>query len=98
MGKLGLGPVGLALNVSASYLAEADVHSADAVAELYARLDATAPGRFVPGLGGSQQPRSLAALHAYLDRLDQAHHVILHVLAEGGQPGPIETARAVAGR
>jgi probable F420-dependent oxidoreductase len=115
MGKLGLGPVGLALNVSASYLADAaeaerlgysaiwlpggqldglgrladlvqattavrigssiispDVYPAAAVAGLYARLEASAPGRFLPGLGGSQQPRSLAALHAYLDQLDQA--------------------------
>ncbi len=115
MGKLGLGPVGLALNASASYLADAaeaerlgysaiwlpggqlgeldrlaalaaatsavpvgssiippDVHPAAAVAALYARLEATAPGRFLAGLGGSQQPRSLAALRAYLDQLDQA--------------------------
>jgi hypothetical protein len=27
-----------------------------------------------------------------------ADHVILHVLAEGSQPGPIEAARALAGR
>jgi probable F420-dependent oxidoreductase len=115
MGTLGLGPVGVALNVSGSYLAEAaeaerlgysaiwlpggqldelgrladlvqattavpvgssiispDVYPAEAVSALYRRLEATAPGRFVPGLGGAQQPRSLAALHAYLDQLDQA--------------------------
>jgi probable F420-dependent oxidoreductase len=114
MGKLGLGPVGLALNVSASYLADAaeaerlgysaiwlpggqlddlarltelasatravpvgssiispDVYPAATVAARYAQLEASAPGRFIPGLGGSQQPRSLAALHTYLDQLDQ---------------------------
>ncbi len=115
MGALGLGPVGLALAVTDSYLVEAaeaerlgysaiwlpggqlddlarlaalvdataavpvgssiispDAYPADAVAALYARLEARAPGRFLPGLGGSQQPRSLAALHAYLDQLDRA--------------------------
>ena len=115
MGTLGLGPVGVALNVSGSYLAEAaeaerlgysaiwlpggqldelgrladlvqattavpvgasiispDVYPAEAVSALYRRLEASAPGRFIPGLGGSQQPRSLAALRAYLDQLDQA--------------------------
>jgi probable F420-dependent oxidoreductase len=115
MGTLGLGPVGVALNVSGSYLAEAaeaerlgysaiwlpggqldelgrlaglvqattavpvgasiispDVYPAGAVSALYRRLEASAPGRFIPGLGGSQQPRSLAALRAYLDQLDQA--------------------------
>ena len=127
MGTLGLGPVGLALNVPDSYLAEAaeaerlgysaswlpggqldelgrladlvqattavrvgssiispDVYPAAAVSALYGRLEASAPGRFLPGLGGSQQPRS--------------DHVILHVLHESGQPGPIEAARALAGR
>lgn len=115
MGALGVGPVGVALNVSGSYLAEAaeaerlgysaiwlpggqldelgrladlvqattavpvgasiispDVYPAEAVSALYRRLEASAPGRFIPGLGGSQQPRSLAALRAYLDQLDQA--------------------------
>jgi probable F420-dependent oxidoreductase len=115
MGKLGLGTLGVALNVSSSYLAEAaelerlgysavwlpggqldelgrladlvhataavrvgssiispDVYSAGAVAGLYARLETAAPGRFLPGLGGSQQPRSLAGLNAFLDQLDQA--------------------------
>jgi probable F420-dependent oxidoreductase len=115
MGKLGLGPVGVALNVSDSYLAEAaeaeqlgysaiwlpggqidglgrladlvrattavpvgstiislDVYSAEAVTGLWAQLEASAPGRFVPGLGGPQQPRPLPALNAFLDRLDHA--------------------------
>jgi probable F420-dependent oxidoreductase len=49
-----------------------DVYAADDVAELHADLQAGAPGRFVVGLGGSQQPRSLDGLHRYLDRLDRA--------------------------
>lgn len=115
MSTLGLGPVGVALNVSGTYLAEAaeaqrlgysavwlpggqidklgrladlagattavpvasaiislDVYPPEAVAGLYAQLEASAPGRFVPGLGGPQTPRPLQALNAFLDRLDQA--------------------------
>jgi len=115
MSKLGLGSVGVALNVSDTYLAEAaeaerlgysavwlpggqidnlgrladlvrattavpvasaiislDVYSAEAVTGLYAQLEASAPRRFVPGLGGPQTPRPLQALNAFLDRLDQA--------------------------
>jgi probable F420-dependent oxidoreductase len=115
MSKLGLGPVGVALNVSDTYLAEAaeaerlgysavwlpggqidnlgrladlvrattavpvassiislDVYSPEAVAGLYTQLEASAPGRFVPGLGGPQTPRPLGALNAFLDRLDRA--------------------------
>jgi probable F420-dependent oxidoreductase len=41
------------------------------VLDLYADLESTAPGRFIVGLGGSQQPRSLAALNDYLDVLDR---------------------------
>ena len=115
MSKLGLGSVGVALNVSDTYLAEAaeaerlgysavwlpggqidnlgrladlvrattavpvasaiislDVYSAEAVTGLCAQLEASAAGRFVPGLGGPQTPRPLQALNAFLDRLDQA--------------------------
>src|SRR6266702_5980142 len=115
MGTLGLGQVGAALNVSASYLDEAaalerlgysaiwlpggqiddldrlaevagatsavpvgsavislDVYAPGAVTGLYARLEASAPGRLVVGLGGPQRPRPLAALNNYLDQLDQA--------------------------
>lgn len=50
----------------------ADVYSSDALAGLHAGLETSAPGRFVVGLGGSQQPHSLDALHRYLDRLDGA--------------------------
>jgi probable F420-dependent oxidoreductase len=115
LSKLGLGPVGVALNVSDTYLGEAaeleqlgysaiwlpggqidkldrlaaivrattavpvgsaiislDVYSPEMVAGLYAHLEATTPGRLVAGLGGPQQPRPVAALHAYLDQLDRA--------------------------
>ncbi|GAB3751787.1 TIGR03620 family F420-dependent LLM class oxidoreductase [Microlunatus parietis] len=48
------------------------VFPADQVAAAYADLEAVAPGRFLVGLGGAQQPRSLQALHDYLDRLDRA--------------------------
>ena len=84
MGKLGLGPVGLALNVSASYLTEA----AETERLGYSAI-------WLPGgqLGDLDRLAALAGATAA-----GADHVILHVLAEGGQPGPIETARALAGR
>lgn len=56
----------------ASGIISPDVYGPDAVIRLYAGLQATAPGRFVAGLGGSQKPRSLAALNDYLDTLDAA--------------------------
>lgn len=49
-----------------------DVHPAAAVTRLHADLHATDPDRLVVGLGGSQTPRALTALHTYLDRLDDA--------------------------
>jgi probable F420-dependent oxidoreductase len=49
-----------------------DVYSPELVAGLSAQLEATAPGRFVAGLGGPQQPRPLRALNAVLDYLDHA--------------------------
>jgi probable F420-dependent oxidoreductase len=49
-----------------------DVHPPDLVAGLSAQLEATAPGRFVAGLGGPQQPRPLRPLNAFLDYLDRA--------------------------
>src|SRR6266568_1861833 len=49
-----------------------DVYAPGAVTGLYARLEASAPGRLVVGLGGPQRPRPLAALNNYLDQLDQA--------------------------
>ena len=114
MSKLDLGPVGVALNVSDTYLDQAaelerlgyatiwlpggqidalsriaeiihataavpvasaiislDVYPAAGVAGLYARLETSAPGRLVAGLGGPQKPRPLPALNDYLDQLDQ---------------------------
>jgi len=115
--KLDLGPIGVALNVSAddSCLHEAveleqlgysaiwvpggqidsldriaklvratttipvgtaiispDVYGAEEVTALHADLQVTTPDRFVVGLGGTQKPPALQALHDYLDRLDQA--------------------------
>src|SRR5437773_1775301 len=49
-----------------------DVHPPESVTGLYTRLEATAPGRLVAGLGGPQHPRPLQALNDYLDHLDQA--------------------------
>lgn len=49
-----------------------EVYLSAAVAALYAELETSHPGRFVVGLGGPQQRRSLSALNAYLDRLDAA--------------------------
>ena len=116
MSELGLGPVGVALNVSAddAYLREAaeleelgysalwlpggqidrlsriaeivratrsvpvasaiiplDVYPPGAVIGLHAELEASAPGRFLAGLGGPQKPRPMRALNDYLDRLDR---------------------------
>jgi probable F420-dependent oxidoreductase len=49
-----------------------DVYEPGAVTQLYAELQASAPGRFIVGLGGPQKPRPLQALNDYLDRLDRA--------------------------
>jgi len=54
----------------ASAVISADVFAPGAVRGLYADLQATAPDRFVVGLGGSQKPRSLRGLNDYLDQLD----------------------------
>jgi probable F420-dependent oxidoreductase len=56
----------------ASAIISPDVYEAETVAELYADLEATSPGRFVLGLGGPQKQRSLQALNEYLDVLDGA--------------------------
>jgi probable F420-dependent oxidoreductase len=62
---------------------------------LYAELQASAPDRFVVGLGGPQKPRPLRALNDYLDKLDQgdppvpAHRRILAALG----PPKLELAR-----
>ena len=140
MSKLDLGPIGIALNVSADdgHLAEAaeleelgyatiwlpggqidsldriaqiagatttirvasgiislDVYEPGAVIQLYADLQASAPGRFVVGLGGPQKPRPLAALNDYLDQLDQAEPPVpagRRILAALG-PRKLELAR-----
>jgi probable F420-dependent oxidoreductase len=56
----------------ASAIIPLDVYPPDQVTGLYAELEASAPGRFVAGLGGPQQPRPLPALNDYLDHLDRA--------------------------
>jgi probable F420-dependent oxidoreductase len=48
-----------------------DVYSPGEVIQLYAELQASAPGRFIAGLGGPQAPRPLGPLNDYLDQLDQ---------------------------
>jgi probable F420-dependent oxidoreductase len=47
-----------------------DRFGADDVLALYTELEASAPGRFVVGLGGAHGPKPLATLGAFLDRLD----------------------------
>ncbi|MFD6057192.1 LLM class F420-dependent oxidoreductase [Rhodococcus wratislaviensis] len=49
-----------------------DVYESEAVAQLHADLQTTAPDRFVVGLGGPQVTRPLRALNEYLDRLDRS--------------------------
>jgi probable F420-dependent oxidoreductase len=67
-----------------------DVYEPGAVRQLYAQLEASAPGRFVVGLGGPQRPRPLAGLNDYLDRLDvPASRLILAALG----PRKLELAR-----
>jgi len=140
MSKLGLGPVGVTLNVSADdrYLDEAaeleelgyaaiwlpggqldrleriakiaqattaipvasavislDVYEPGAVLRLYADLQASAPDRFIVGLGGPQRPRPLRALNDYLDALDRAEPPVpagRRILAALG-PRKLELAR-----
>ena len=45
-------------------------YSAADVSTTYAALEASAPGRFMVGLGGAHGPRPLATLNEYLDELD----------------------------
>ncbi len=49
-----------------------DVYPPAAVIQLHAELEASAPGRFLAGLGGPQKPRPMRALNDFLDRLDHA--------------------------
>lgn len=140
MSKLSLGPIGIALNVSAddTYLKEAeeleelgystiwlpggqidslgriasivratravpvapgiipvDVYEPAAVRQLYAELQASAPGRFLVGLGGPQKPRPLQPLNDYLDQLDHGDPpvpAVRRILAALG-PRKLELAR-----
>ncbi|HEY1571143.1 MAG TPA: TIGR03620 family F420-dependent LLM class oxidoreductase [Pseudonocardiaceae bacterium] len=79
----------------ASAIISADVFTPDAVRDLYADLQATAPDRFVAGLGGPQQPRSMRALNDYLDELDAGEPPVpaeRRILAALG-PRKLELAR-----
>ena len=72
-----------------------DVYQPAQVAELHGRLAASAPGRFLAGLGGPQKPRPLRAMNEFLDRLDQATPPVpaqRRVLAALG-PRKLELAR-----
>jgi probable F420-dependent oxidoreductase len=53
----------------ASGILAVDTYPADDVAATYAALEASAPGRFIVGLGGAHGPKPLATLNDYLDRL-----------------------------
>jgi probable F420-dependent oxidoreductase len=70
-----------------------DVYQAGPVARLYAELEAEAPGRFLVGLGGPQQPRPLAALNAYLDELDRADPPVTRRILAALGPRKLELAR-----
>ena len=72
-----------------------DVYGPDAVAALYGNIEASAPGRFVVGLGGPQRARSLPALHEFVDALDAADPPVpadRRILAALG-PRKLEIAR-----
>jgi probable F420-dependent oxidoreductase len=72
-----------------------DVYPAAAVARLYAQLEASAPGRFVVGLGAPQQARAFQPLNDYLDQLDRAEPPVprhQRILAALG-PRKLELAR-----
>jgi len=72
-----------------------DIYGPDQVIELYADLQARAPGRFIAGLGGPQVPRPLGPLSDYLDRLDQGEPPVpasRRILAALG-PRKLELAR-----
>lgn len=82
----------------ASAIISLDVYPPEDVTNLYADLLATAPDRFVVGLGGPQQAKPLRALHDYLDKLDAADPPVpadRRILAALG-PRKLEIARIVA--
>jgi probable F420-dependent oxidoreductase len=73
----------------------AGVYAPGEVIRLYAQLQASAPGRFIAGLGGPQVPRPLRPLHDYLDQLDQGQPPVpasRRILAALG-PRKLEIAR-----
>lgn len=72
-----------------------DVYGPAEVGRLYANLQATAPDRFIAGLGGPQVPRPLRPLHDYLDQLDRGEPPVpagRRILAALG-PRKLEIAR-----
>jgi probable F420-dependent oxidoreductase len=79
----------------ASGIIPVDVYQPAAVRQLYAELQAGAPGRFIAGLGGPQQPRPLGPLNDYLDQLDHGDPPVpagRRILAALG-PRKLELAR-----
>lgn len=79
----------------ASAVIPLDVYEPGMVTRLYAELQASAPDRFIVGLGGPQKPRPLQALNDYLDQLDQAEPPVpahRRILAALG-PRKLELAR-----
>jgi probable F420-dependent oxidoreductase len=75
----------------ASGILAVDKYSAEEVAATYAALEASAPRRFIVGVGGAHGPKPLATLNAYLDRLNGVP-VDRRVLAALG-PRMLELAR-----
>jgi probable F420-dependent oxidoreductase len=72
-----------------------DVYAPGEVSRLYAELQASAPGRFIAGLGGPQVPRPLRPLRDYLDQLDRSEPPVpasRRILAALG-PRKLEIAR-----
>jgi hypothetical protein len=72
-----------------------DVYGPGEVIQLYADLQARAPGRVIAGLGGPQVPWPLGPLNDYLDQLDQGDPPVpagRRILAALG-PRKLEIAR-----
>src|ERR1700755_3640319 len=69
-----------------------DVYAPGEVSRLYAELEASAPGRFIAGLGGPQVPRPLRPLHDYLDQGEPPVPAGRRILAALG-PRKLEVAR-----
>jgi probable F420-dependent oxidoreductase len=67
-------------------------HDSTAVKQLYTELEASAPGRFVLGLGGAHGRNPLATLGSYLDELEDTVPVERRALAALG-PKMLELAR-----